>query len=448
MPTIHCIDVGLALTAALINSAFVLLILTRTSLAEVYISFLLNCLTAVIWTYGDFMVLVTGDRFWFYFSLIGTGMVPAVMFHFISALAGRTDTKRWIATGYILCFPLALSSPVALRHSDIRAFVDGRSWNVLFLILFFSSFLASVFILKAAIREARSKSDKSRFRYVLIAVWIACFSGATDLLQIFNVPIPPLGHMGAVIYTSVLAAGVYKHRIAYDLLVEMRTKLDMLHELSAGITHELRNPLSSIKGAVSLLNDRLGNLTADKSREYLDLISEEVERLNGILTNFRSLVRPIKISKEPLIVNDVIEKTVMLMRMGENSPKIELSLSPEMPLCTSDPQTLRQVFINLIQNAHEACGPEGRLHIATHYIPPSIRISFTDSGRGIPAEILSKVFEPFVSTKANGMGLGLSICRRLVDLNGGTIEAANEGGGACFTIHLPAGTDYSSSLLA
>jgi hypothetical protein len=162
MPTIHCIDVGLALTAALINSAFVLLILTRTSLAEVYISFLLNCLTAVIWTYGDFMVLVTGDRFWFYFSLIGTGMVPAVMFHFISALAGRTDTKRWIATGYILCFPLALSSPVALRHSGIRAFVDGRSWNVLFLILFFSSFLASVFILKAAIREARSKSDRSR----------------------------------------------------------------------------------------------------------------------------------------------------------------------------------------------------------------------------------------------------------------------------------------------
>jgi signal transduction histidine kinase len=435
----HHIDIYIALIAAVINGLFILLILTRTSLAEVYVAFLLNCLTAVIWTFGDFMVLSTGNRFWFYFSLIGTGMVPAVMFHFICALAGRANTRRCIAAGYILCLPLTLSSPLALRHSGIRAFVDGPVWNVLFLILFFSSFIASVLILRRAIRGAKSKDDKSRFRYVLVAVWIACFAGGTDLLQIFKLPIPPLGHLGTVIYTSVLAAGVFKHRVAYDLLVEMRTKLDMLNELAAGIAHELRNPLSSIKGAANLLYERSGSLTAEKSREYLNLISDEIDRLDGMLTNYRGLIRPIKVEREDVHINHVIEKTVALMRMNENAPRIELNLSSEVPLCKSDPQTLRQVFINLIKNAHEACGSEGTLHIATEYAHPSIRVIFKDSGKGLPPEILPRIFEPFVSTKTNGMGLGLAICRRLIDLNGGTIEAINDNGGARFTIHLPTG---------
>jgi signal transduction histidine kinase len=138
-------------------------------------------------------------------------------------------------------------------------------------------------------------------------------------------------------------------------------------------------------------------------------------------------------------INNVIEKTVALMRMTENAPRIELSLSPDVPLCKSDPQTLRQIFINLIKNSHEACGSDGSLHITTEHIPPSIRITFSDSGKGLPPEILARIFEPFVSTKAAGMGLGLAICRRLVDLNGGTIEAENDQAGARFIIHLPAG---------
>jgi signal transduction histidine kinase len=435
----HHIDIYFALAAAAINGLFVLLILTRTSLAEVYVAFLLNCLTAVIWTFGDFMVSVTGDQFWFYFSLIGTGMVPAVMFHFICALAGRANSHGGIAAGYILCLPLTLSSPLALWHSGIRSFVDGPVWNVLFLILFSSSFVASILILKIAIRGAKSKSDKNRFRYVLAAVWIACFCGATDLLQIFKVPLPPLGHVGTVIYTSVLAAGVYKHRVAYDLLVEMRTKLDMLNELAAGIAHELRNPLSSIKGAANLLHEKSGSLSPEKSIEYLNLISDEIDRLDGMLTNYCGLIRPIKVEREDVRINNVIEKTVALMQMNENAPKIKLNLSPEVPLCKSDPHTLRQVFINLINNAHEACGSEGALHITTEHTPPSIRITFKDSGKGVPPEILHRIFEPFMSTKSNGMGLGLAICRRLIDLNGGTIDAANDNEGMRFTIHLPAG---------
>jgi signal transduction histidine kinase len=440
MPIIQQIDTGFALTAALINGIFILLILTRTSLATVYVAFMFNCLTAVIWTFFDFMALLTNHQApWLYYSLIGTGMVPAVMFHFISALTGLINNRRWIVADYIVCIPFALSGPLALMDSGIQAFVDSQIWNALFMILLFTSLMASTLLLRRAIRGTKSKGDKSRFRYVLVAAWIACFAGGTDLLQIYNIPIPKLGHVGTVIYTSVLAASVLKHRETYDLLAEMRTKLDMLNELAAGIAHELRNPLSSIKGAVHLLHEKSGSLTAENSRAYLDLISDEIERLDGMLTNYRGLIRPIKLEKEDVRINHVIEKTVALMRMNENAPRIELNLSPEAPLCKSDPQTLRQVFINLIKNAHEACGCEGVLHIATEYTPPSIRITFKDSGKGVPPEILPRIFDPFVSTKANGMGLGLAICRRLIDLNGGTIEVENDKAGARFTIHLPVG---------
>lgn len=170
------------------------------------------------------------------------------------------------------------------------------------------------------------------------------------------------------------------------------------------------------------------------------MISDEIDHLDGMLANYRGFVRPIKIEREEIHINHVMEKTVSLMRMNENAPRIELNLSPEVPLCKSDPQMLRQVFINLIKNAYEACGSECELRITTEYMPSKIKITFKDSGEGIPQEILPRIFEPFVSTKANGMGLGLAICRQLIDLNGGTIEAANEHDGACFTICLPAET--------
>ncbi len=448
MTIIDQMDKWLALTAALINGLFILLILTRTSRTTVYVTFLFNCLTAAIWTFCDFMVLQTMHTMqtryqspWFYFSLVGTGMAPAVMLHFICSLAGFPLKRRLLLAGYVLCLPLTISSPLALKYPKVQDFVEGDVWNALYLAMLFASFAASNFVLGRAINGAASKGEKSRFRYVLIAVWIACFACSTDLLQSNHIPlrIPPLGHLGTVIYTSVLAAGVYKHRDAYDLLVEMRTKLDMLNEMTAGIAHELRTPLSSIKGAAHLLNEKPGSLTGEKSREYLNLISDEIERLDGMLTNYRGLIRPIKIEKEDVCINNLIEKTVTLMKMSENAPRIELDLSQGVPLCKADPQTLRQVFINLIRNSYDACGSDGSLRIHTEHIHSSIRITFSDTGNGVPPEILPRIFEPFVSTKANGMGLGLAISKRLVNLNGGEITAESDNRGARFIIHFPAG---------
>jgi signal transduction histidine kinase len=155
------------------------------------------------------------------------------------------------------------------------------------------------------------------------------------------------------------------------------------------------------------------------------------------LNNYGCLVRPVKIEKELISVLQVLEKTIALMRLNVAIPRIETAFSQENIICNCDASTLRQVFINLIKNAAEACGPEGTLIITAEREQDSVSILFQDSGDGVPPEILPRLFEPFVSTKKNSMGLGLAICRRLIDLNGGTIDVANEAGGARFTIHLP-----------
>jgi signal transduction histidine kinase len=436
----HNIDIGLALTAVVINSVFILLVLTRTSLTPVlYVTFLLNCLAAMIWNFGDFMAFITANKFWFYFSLLGTGIIPAVMFHFVNALIRPEKNRAWIIAAYILCSPLVLSSALVRLHPKIQAFVDGSHWNMLYIMVLMPFFTAGTIILAIAIKSAKSKNEMSRLRYILIAACIAAASGLTDLLQTFNPRVPPLGHLGSVIYSSVLAIGVFKHRAAYDLLAEMRMKLDMLNELAAGIAHELRNPLTSIKGAANLLHHKSGELTGEESAGYLALIAEEVERLDSVLTNYQSLTRPLKIDKEPVRINNIIEKTVGLMQLNAIGPAMQLDLLPELPFCECDPQSLKQVFINLIKNAQEACSPVEELHITTEFAPPWIKITFSDTGKGVPPEILPHIFEPFISGKSNGMGLGLAICKRLIDLNGGSIEAANGQKGARFTICLPAG---------
>jgi signal transduction histidine kinase len=437
MDILHHTNVWLALAAVVINGIFVLLVLTRTSRTTVYVTFLFCCGATMVWNFGDFMQAETGHQFWFYLSLIGTGFIPAFMFHFANALVRPAKHRIWILVSYALCLPFALSSPLAIVHPRIRSFVDGLVWNVLFILLLYALFVAAIFLLIQAIRASSSKSEASRLRYILVAALIACITGTTELIQGFGLSIPRLGHLGSLIYPSILAIGVFKHRAAYDLLAAMQTKLDMFNELSAGIAHELRNPLSSISGAANLLMTKSRQMTDVESRQYLSLISEEVDRLSSMLNNYGCLVRPVKIEKELISVLQVLEKTIALMRLNVAIPRIETAFSQENIVCNCDASTLRQVFINLIKNAAEACGPEGTLIITAEREQDSVSIIFQDSGDGVPPEILPRLFEPFVSTKKNSMGLGLAICRRLIDLNGGTIDVANEAGGARFTIHLP-----------
>jgi signal transduction histidine kinase len=434
------IDIVLALVAVFVNLVFAILVLFRTSRAALYVTFFFGCISVIVWNMGDFIFFLTETRFWFYFSLIGSGMAPALMFHIANVLVrpGRKVTF-WIILAYIFSSLLALSSPMALLHSGIQKFVDGIGWNILYFVLLVPFLLISIFMVSNSILKAESQDEKSRLRYILAAFIIAVLTGITDLVQALKVPVPPLGHLGCVAYSSILATGILKHQAAYDIFAQMQTKLEFLAEMAAAIAHEIRNPLTSIKGASNLLASELKNIDLPNAQEYHDIITEEIERLNHILINFQYFTRPLKIEKESTSINEIIQKTVRLAEIGPMRIKIKQEYDENSPRVQADASLLKQVFLNLIKNAEEACGSEGKLEIKTEHVPPWIKISFSDNGPGIPPENLKCIFDPFFTTKPAGIGMGLAICQRIIQAHGGRMEVKNR---------LPKGAEFSILLFA
>ncbi|MDH5769149.1 MAG: ATP-binding protein [Nitrospirota bacterium] len=437
--TLLTIDAYVALTAVLFNFVFAVLLMVRTSRTIVYITFFFICISVMIWNLGDFLFYFTGKRFWFYFSLIGSGMLPAFAFHFICTLVmPEKKIIPWVLPPYVFSGLLAVSPPLAMFHPGIQQFVDGIYWNVCYYVLLVPFLLSCIIMLFNAMKKAKYEDEKSRLRYIFVATLIGIFAGLTDLVQVLKVSVPPLGHLGSVFYSSILAIGVFKHRTTYDILAQMRTKLEVLSEMAASIAHEIRNPLSSIKGAANLLSHELKNLNNSKSREYALLITEEIERLNNILVNFQYFTKPLKIEKNPVSINEVIQKTVKLTESDTLNIKIRMELSQDIPMVQADALPMKQVFLNLIKNAAEACGSNCELVIKTEYSAPWVKIIFSDNGQGISQELLTHIFEPFFTTKTTGMGVGLAISQKIIQAHNGKIEVKNLiPTGTQFTILLP-----------
>ena len=232
-PTILTIDAFLALLVALINLIFIPFILLRTSRTRFYIIFIFICTSNILWNFGDFAFFFIKNRWWFYFSLVGSGMLPALMFHFINTLV-RPERKNtvWTLMAYLFSGFLAFSSPLALFHPGTKQFVDSIYWNILYLVLLGPFIFTGVMILITTFHRTKSEEEKSRLRYILIATIIAAITGLTDLVQLFKIPVPPLGHLGCLAYSSILAIGVFKHRKAYDIFLQMRMKMEALSEMA------------------------------------------------------------------------------------------------------------------------------------------------------------------------------------------------------------------------
>lgn len=211
-----------------------------------------------------------------------------------------------------------------------------------------------------------------------------------------------------------------------------------LGQLAAGLAHELRNPLTAMKTIVDAAR-RGGGVSVD-GRD-LAVLSEEIARLDDALQSFLDYARPPKIAKCPVDLGTIADKTRQLLAGRADQQSILISIEqPKGPVVIhADPEQLRQVLLNLMLNAFDAIGHDGKVTVG---IAPGKQgeavITVADSGSGIPQAVGKRLFEPFVSTKESGTGLGLTICRRIVEDHGGRIEAAdNPSGGAVFTVWLP-----------
>jgi len=240
----------------------------------------------------------------------------------------------------------------------------------------------------------------------------------------------------------------------YERMKE-RDRLAALGQMAAGLAHEIRNPLGSIKGAAQYLQPGQAGATSNRedTRAFLDIIIEEVNRLNKIVSQFLDYARPYRGEQKQLEVAEVLKKTLALFaKEAADHGKVEIitDFADRMPPVRADAEQLVQVFLNLSLNALQAMQTGGKLWISTALrrstrrgaVAAFLEIRFRDSGVGIPAGDLKNLFIPFFTTKEKGTGLGLPISQRIIENHGGTIEVRSQPGeGATFTVLLPIEAD-------
>ncbi|MFZ0962020.1 MAG: ATP-binding protein [Terriglobia bacterium] len=222
-------------------------------------------------------------------------------------------------------------------------------------------------------------------------------------------------------------------------------RLAALGQLSAGLAHELRNPLAVIKGSAETLMRKLA-ASDPISTEMAGYISSEVNRLNALVTRFLDFARPHKLEQREEQIPPLLERALKAARdrWPEAKVEVERQFAPDLPEVTLDADLMERVFTNLALNAYEAMGPGGgKLRVAAAPNADGkqgVEITFQDTGPGIPTELREQIFNPFFTTKETGVGLGLSIVSKIVDDHRGWIRVSSEPGkGACFQVFLPEG---------
>lgn len=226
--------------------------------------------------------------------------------------------------------------------------------------------------------------------------------------------------------------------------VRRAEQLAALGQLAAGMAHEIRNPMTSIKMLIQAARE---NGPAELPAEDLAVMEREIRRVEQSLQTFLDFARPPKPAKAPTDLTTVIRDTLELARGRAVRQRVSTRFEPpaNRTVVDADPVQLRQVMVNLVLNALDAMPTGGELSIEIRDEAAGVEIRVTDSGPGIADEFKTRLFEPFASTRETGLGLGLVICRRIVEDHGGSIRGENlHGGGARFVVTLPRAADVES----
>ena len=212
-------------------------------------------------------------------------------------------------------------------------------------------------------------------------------------------------------------------------------QLASVGQMAAGIAHEVRNPLMAIKLLVQAAGERPGGIPSRDIR----VLEEEIGRLEVIVSGFLDFARPPRPQPRPVDVRSMVEEVVENFRPRAEPQGVELSVSAEPGVrAVADPNQLRQVLYNLLFNALDVQPDGGHIRVlAETDHEGGITVTVEDGGPGIPPELGDRIFEPFVSTKETGVGLGLSVCRRIAESHGGTLTAEPREHGAAFVLTLP-----------
>lgn len=327
----------------------------------------------------------------------------------------------------------------------MSAALDDQPWDIII-----SDYSMPSFSMPAALEMMKGKGLDLPFIIVSGAIGeeaavSAMRAGARDYVMKGN-----LARLGPAVERELREAEMrHEHKQMEEDKQRMEQQLHLagrlaaVGELAAGVAHELNNPLAAVQGFAQLLASRSD---LDESiREDIDSIYREAQRAAKITQNLLSFARRHNPEKRLISVNDALAQSLDLhtYSMRVNNIEIMVELDPDLPKTMADFHQMQQVFVNIITNAEQAMTDahgQGKLSVKTQTIGQNIRISFADTGPGMPKENLDRIFDPFFTTKevGKGTGLGLSICFGIVHEHGGRLYAkCKSGKGATFIVDMP-----------
>lgn len=238
---------------------------------------------------------------------------------------------------------------------------------------------------------------------------------------------------------------------ALEAEVRRRDRLAALGQMALAVAHEIRNPLAAVRGVAQLLAAELGD---GSYREHVQVLLAEVDRVNRVMEALLDLGRPLRFTFRAVNLHRLLERVCLLLepQARERGVQLQRRYDPSLPPIWADEDRLLQVFHNLVQNGLEAMPGGGRLTLITRLsldpvygrievggkLRPAVEVVVQDEGEGIPEALRDRIFDPFVTTKPRGLGLGLAITARIVEEHRGAIRVASEPGkGTAFTCYLP-----------
>ncbi|EGL81831.1 signal transduction histidine kinase, nitrogen specific, NtrB [Caldalkalibacillus thermarum TA2.A1] len=218
-------------------------------------------------------------------------------------------------------------------------------------------------------------------------------------------------------------------------------RLAMIGQMAAGTAHEIRNPLTSIRGFLQILNKTLAEHNMTREVEYTNIMLDEIDRINQLVGEFLLLSKSRETRMEKIYLDELIKQFLPIVENEALLYGIEVKTESfaNLPPVLGDKELLKQVFLNICKNAIEAMGNKGQLSLSSQLLREEqmIRIDIMDTGPGIPPYVIDKIFEPFFTTKEEGTGLGLSICQRIIHDMGGKIRVSSKGYGTTFHVCIP-----------
>lgn len=243
-------------------------------------------------------------------------------------------------------------------------------------------------------------------------------------------------------YGTIIVFKNITHIKQIELRLARSEKLKAIGELAAGTAHEIRNPLTTVRGFVQIISNKINKMGINEFNSHVQLVLHEIDRVNKIISSFLNLAKPQKKKVELLNLNDLLNDVMFLLENEALRKEINISLiiDEAIPPIKGDRDELEQVFLNIVNNAFQAMPAHSCFTIKAFMSNDmsNVIIDFIDTGEGIPEELLSKIFDPFFSTKPEGTGLGLAISNRIINDHHGELKVHSRvGEGTTFTIVLP-----------